>query len=43
MSRTIIPKKDEKSIDKKMHPKEFHEGDLVLKNILLIQKDHRGK
>jgi len=23
---------------KKVHPKEFHEGDLVLKKILLIQK-----
>jgi len=43
MSRTIIPKKDEKTFDKKVCPKEFHEGDLVLKKILLIQKDHRDK
>jgi len=28
---------------KKVHPREFHEGDLVLKKILPIQKDHRGK
>jgi len=28
---------------KKVRPIEFHEGDLVLKKILPIQKDHRGK
>ncbi|KAA3487092.1 RNA-directed DNA polymerase (Reverse transcriptase) [Gossypium australe] len=29
--------------DKKVRPREFHEGDLVLKKILPIQKDYRGK
>lgn len=29
--------------DKKVRPREFHEGDLVLKKILPIQKDFRGK
>jgi len=43
MSLTIIQKKDKKKFDKKVRPKEFHEGDLVFKKILLIQKDHRGK
>ncbi|RDX99579.1 hypothetical protein CR513_17370, partial [Mucuna pruriens] len=32
-----------KVFDKKIHPREFQEGDLVLKKILPIQKDHRGK
>ena len=26
-----------------VHPREFHDGDLVLRKILLIQKDSRGK
>jgi len=26
-----------------VHLREFHEGDLVFKKILPIQKDHRGK
>jgi len=43
VSRTIIPKKNEKMFGKKVHLREFHEGDLVLKKILPIQKDHRGK
>ncbi|KAG8483053.1 hypothetical protein CXB51_021946 [Gossypium anomalum] len=29
--------------DKKVRPREFHEGDLVLKKIFPIQKDFRGK
>ena len=29
--------------DKKVHPREFYEGDLVLKKILPIQKDFREK
>lgn len=29
--------------DKKVHPREFYEEDLVLKKILSIQKDFRGK
>ncbi|KAA3483135.1 receptor-like protein 12 [Gossypium australe] len=32
-----------RAYDKKVHPREFHEGDLVLKRILPIQKDFRGK
>jgi len=29
--------------DKKVHPRQFREGDLVLKQILPIHKDERGK
>ena len=29
--------------NKKVHPRSFREGDLVLKRILQFQKDHRGK
>jgi len=43
MSQIVKQKKDEKIFDKKVHPREFHEGDLVLKKILPIQRDHRGK
>ncbi|KAK5786702.1 hypothetical protein PVK06_041345 [Gossypium arboreum] len=32
-----------RAYDKKVPPREFHEGDLVLKKILPIQKDFRGK
>lgn len=32
-----------KSFDKKVHPRMFQEGDLVLKKILPIHKDSRGK
>ncbi|KAE8733240.1 Detected protein of unknown function [Hibiscus syriacus] len=32
-----------KSHDKKVHPREFQEGDLVLRKILPIHKDFRGK
>ncbi|XP_052874548.1 uncharacterized protein LOC128280444 [Gossypium arboreum] len=32
-----------RAYDKKVRPREFHEGDLVLKKILPIQKDFRGK
>jgi len=32
-----------KAFNKKVHPKEFDKGDLVVKKILSIQKDHRGK
>ena len=34
---------EKRAFDKKVRPREFHEGDLVLKKILPIQKDHRGK
>ena len=32
-----------KAFDKKVHPREFREGDLVVKKIISVQKDHRGK
>ncbi|XP_016670085.1 uncharacterized protein [Gossypium hirsutum] len=32
-----------RAYDKKVRPREFHEGDLVLNKILPIQKDFRGK
>ncbi|KAG8501400.1 hypothetical protein CXB51_003539 [Gossypium anomalum] len=32
-----------RAYDKRVHPREFHEGDLVLKKIRPIQKDFRGK
>ena len=32
-----------KAFDKKVRPWEFHEGDLVVKKIIYVQKDHRGK
>ncbi|KAG8503936.1 hypothetical protein CXB51_002220 [Gossypium anomalum] len=32
-----------RAYDKKVRPREFHEGDLVLKKTLPIQKDFRGK
>ncbi|KAA3462089.1 RNA-directed DNA polymerase (Reverse transcriptase), Ribonuclease H-like protein [Gossypium australe] len=32
-----------RAYNKKVHSREFHEGDLVLKKILPIQKDFRGK
>jgi len=32
-----------KAFDKRVGLREFHEGDLVLKKILPIQKDHRDK
>ena len=32
-----------KAFDKKVCPRELREGDLVVKNIISVQKDHRGK
>jgi len=32
-----------KAFEKRVCPREFHEGDLVLKIILPVLKDHRGK
>jgi len=32
-----------KAFDKKVRPKEFNRGDLVMKKIMPMQKDHRGK
>ena len=31
------------AFDKKVRPRKFNEGDLVLKKVLQAQKDHRGK
>ncbi|XP_052735536.1 uncharacterized protein LOC128197521 [Vigna angularis] len=39
----LYQRRMKKAFDKKVHPREFHEGELVLKKILPIQKDHRGK
>ncbi|XP_073219656.1 uncharacterized protein [Cicer arietinum] len=36
-------KRLERAYEKKIYPREFREGDLVLKTILPIQKDYRGK
>ncbi|KAA3479926.1 RNA-directed DNA polymerase (Reverse transcriptase), Ribonuclease H [Gossypium australe] len=32
-----------RAYNRKVRPRKFHEGDLVLKKIILIQKDFRGK
>ncbi|KAL0546985.1 hypothetical protein IC582_016905 [Cucumis melo] len=32
-----------RAYNKKVHPRSFREGDLILKRILPFQKDHRGK
>jgi len=32
-----------KAFDKKVRPQELREGDLVVKKIISVQKDHRGK
>jgi len=32
-----------KAFDKTVRPREFREGDLVVKKIISVQKDHRGK
>jgi len=32
-----------KAFDKKVRPRELREGDLVVKKIISIQKDHQGK
>jgi len=39
----LYQRRMKKTFDKKVCPREFHEGELVLKKILPIQKDHRGK
>ncbi|KAG8481494.1 hypothetical protein CXB51_026340 [Gossypium anomalum] len=38
-----VPKRMMRAYNKKVRPREFYEGDLVLKKILPIQKDFRGK
>ena len=39
----LYQRRMKKAFDKRVRPREFHEGKLVLKKILPIQKDHRGK
>ncbi|XP_017428581.2 uncharacterized protein LOC108336620 [Vigna angularis] len=39
----LYQRRMKKAFDKKVRPREFHEGELVLKKIFPIQKDHRGK
>ena len=39
----LYQKRLKKAFEKKVHHREFSEGDLVLKKILLAQKDHLGK
>jgi len=39
----LYQKRMKKAFDKKVHPQMFCEGDLVVKNIISVQKDHRGK
>ncbi|XP_014499251.2 uncharacterized protein LOC106760315 [Vigna radiata var. radiata] len=39
----LYQRRMKKAFDKKVRPREFHGGELVLKKILPIQKDHKGK
>jgi len=39
----LYQRRMKKAFDKKVWPKEFNEGDLVVKKIMPMQKDHRGK
>lgn len=39
----IYQKRMMRAYNKKVRPREFHEGDLVLRKILPLQKDFRGK
>jgi len=39
----LYQKRMKQAFDKKVRPREFHEGDLVVKKIISVQKDHRGK
>jgi len=39
----LYQKRMKKAFDKKVRPREFHERDLVVKKIISVQKDHRGK
>jgi len=39
----LYQKRMKKAFHKKVRPREFHEGDLVVKKIISVQKDHRGK
>ncbi|XP_052723844.1 uncharacterized protein LOC128193781 [Vigna angularis] len=39
----LYQRRMKKAFDKRVRPREFHEGEMVLKKILPTQKDHRGK
>jgi len=39
----LYQKRMKKAFDKRVHPQEFREGDLVVKKIIFVQKDYRGK
>jgi len=39
----LYQKRMKKAFNKKVRPREFHEGDPVVKKIISIQKDNRGK
>jgi len=39
----LYQKRMKKAFDKKVRPREFHKGDLVVKKIISVQKDYRGK
>jgi len=39
----LYQKRMKKAFDKKVRPREFHEADLLVKKIISVQKDHRGK
>jgi len=39
----LYQKRMKETFDKKVHRREFREGDFVVKKIISVQKDHRGK
>ena len=39
----LYQRRMKKAFDGKVHPREFQESDLVIRKILPIQRDHRGK
>ena len=43
MSWSVISAENEESFDKKVRPRVFREGDLVLKKILSFKPDAKGK
>jgi len=39
----LYQRRMKKAFDKKVRPREFQEGELVMKKIISVQKDNRGK
>jgi len=39
----LYQRRMKRAFDKKVHPREFQEGELVMKKIISVQKDNRGK